>query len=393
MQNHGDTMKRTLSQKTYDYFFRKVHGGRLIYNACWEDPRIDRRLLQFDERSKVVMITSAGCNALDYLLDDPAEIHAIDVNPRQNAVLQLKLALLMRGDFEDLESAFGHGYHRAFGKLLESLWSYLPQFATDFWRSKKRYFASHGFRDSYYYHGTAGEAALLLRTWLGAKRGVRHAMYELFEAKNLDEQRDIFRRIEPSLRDRATSWIIGQPVLMTMMGVPRPQVQLIAKSTFGGLATYVREKVKHVLTEVLSSENYFWRVYLHGHYTKSCCPNYLKEENHKVLKERAERVRTYDTTLAGFLKHNPGEYTHFILLDHQDWMAYHARVALKEEWELILQNSIPGTKVLMRSAGSNAAFLPSLATKALHFFPQLTDSLHPQDRVGTYGSTHLAEVL
>ena len=39
------------------------------------------------------MLTSAGCNALDYLLDGPAEIHAVDVNFRQNALLELKAAV------------------------------------------------------------------------------------------------------------------------------------------------------------------------------------------------------------------------------------------------------------------------------------------------------------
>ncbi|MDA0974378.1 MAG: DUF3419 family protein, partial [Planctomycetota bacterium] len=89
--------------------FSKVHGGALIYNCCWEDPRIDRALLGLDRDSRVVMITSAGCNALDNLLDDPAEIHAIDVNHRQNAVLELKLALLRAGSHEDLFELFGNG--------------------------------------------------------------------------------------------------------------------------------------------------------------------------------------------------------------------------------------------------------------------------------------------
>jgi len=35
-------------------------------------------------------LTSAGCNVLEYLLDSPAEIHAVDVNPRQNALLHLQ---------------------------------------------------------------------------------------------------------------------------------------------------------------------------------------------------------------------------------------------------------------------------------------------------------------
>ena len=87
------TPTRSLFKATHDLVFHHVHGGQLIYNACWEDPRIDRQLLGLTSASRVVMITSAGCNALDYLLDDPAEIHAVDVNPRQNAVLELKLAL------------------------------------------------------------------------------------------------------------------------------------------------------------------------------------------------------------------------------------------------------------------------------------------------------------
>ena len=73
--------------------FSLIHENRLIYNTCWEDPRLDRELLGLSPESTVVAITSAGCNVLDYLLDGPAAIHAVDVNYRQNAVLSLKMAL------------------------------------------------------------------------------------------------------------------------------------------------------------------------------------------------------------------------------------------------------------------------------------------------------------
>ena len=79
--------------------FGTMHRHRLLYNACWEDPRLDRALFQIQPDSRVLVITSAGCNALDYLLDDPAEVVAVDVNPRQNALLELKLALIRRGDY------------------------------------------------------------------------------------------------------------------------------------------------------------------------------------------------------------------------------------------------------------------------------------------------------
>ena len=98
-----------ISHNINERVFRQIHGNSLVYNACWEDPRCDRELLKFDSRSRVVMITSAGCNALDYLLDDPAAIHCVDINPRQNALLQLKMALLQNGDHSALFEFFGDG--------------------------------------------------------------------------------------------------------------------------------------------------------------------------------------------------------------------------------------------------------------------------------------------
>jgi S-adenosylmethionine-diacylglycerol 3-amino-3-carboxypropyl transferase len=384
--------RKALVHRTHDYLFHKVHGSRLIYNACWEDPRIDRKLLGLDEKSKVVVITSAGCNALDYLLDNPAEIHAVDVNPRQNALLQLKLALIQRGDFENLFAMFGNGHHRAFGSVLESLWSYLPDYATRYWKAKRRYFNPHGLRKSFYYHGAAGEAALLLQTWMRSKVGLLRHLMDLFEARDLVEQKEIYRKIDSKLWGRFTKWLVSQPTLLTLMGVPRPQINLIARSHRDGVAGYIRDKLRHVLTEVLTADNYFWRVYLHGSYTKSCCPNYLKEENYPALMKNAERIRTYDTTLTRFLQQTPSEYTHFVLLDHQDWMAHHAPDKLEEEWTQILENSASGAKILMRSAGPDVGFLPRLAKQALRFFPQITEALHVNDRVGTYGATHLAMV-
>lgn len=41
-----------------------MHLKNLVYNTCWEDPRLDREAMQLQPDDEVVMITSAGCNAL-----------------------------------------------------------------------------------------------------------------------------------------------------------------------------------------------------------------------------------------------------------------------------------------------------------------------------------------
>ena len=59
---------------------------------------------------------------------------------------------------------------------------------------------------------------------------------------------------------------------------------------------------------------------------------------------------------------------------------------------LILENSLPGTCILMRSASPAIDFIPDFAMKRLQLNTPFTDRLHQKDRVGTHGCTLLAHV-
>ncbi|HCN31465.1 MAG TPA: DUF3419 domain-containing protein [Verrucomicrobiales bacterium] len=374
-----------------DVIFNRVHGGNLVYNTCWEDPRPDLEMLDLRADSRLVMITSAGCNALDYLLAAPARIHAVDMNPRQNALLQLKLAMIQRGDFEDFFALFGRGAHPRFREILADL--DLPPYAARYWRAKHYYFQSTPLNPSFYYRGTAGQMAwITLQSFTRGSRKVRGYIHALLETGTLEEQRRLYDEVKPDLWSGLVSWLLRQPVSMTMLGVPRAQVRLIEANFPGGILGYIRQKLEHVLTETLFLDNYFWRVYLTGSYTRECCPRYLREEHLPSLRERAERVVTHSTTVANFLREHPGAYTHFVLLDHQDWLAAHRPQALEEEWRLILENSRPGTRILMRSASPVIDFIPPFARERLRLDEATADRLHLLDRAGTYGRTLLADV-
>ncbi len=386
--------KRGLLKAAHDLAFRRIHGSNLVYNAAWEDPRIDRQLLKLDASSEVVMITSAGCNVLDYLLDGPAAIHTIDVNHRQNALLELKLALLRKGDFPELFEMFGIGSHPKYGAIYQSVRAELSPTAQAFWDKRITFFDPTSLKRSFYYHGTSGIAAWVMGGALfRARANIKNIALCLLDATSLEQQREIYALLEPEIWTALSNWLTRQPALMALLGVPRPQIHLIERSHPGGLTGYVKDKLRHVMTELPASENYFWRVYITGSYTLDCCPNYLKHENIAALGSRADHVHPHSCTVAQFLQQNPGKYSHYVLLDHQDWLAWHDPVALREEWDLILANSRPGTKILMRSAGLDLSFVPEEIQARLRFFPEVTDSLHPTDRVGTYGSLHFAEVL
>src|SRR6516165_5411203 len=104
-------MARTTSakEKLNTRIFKAVHRRNLIYNTCWEDPALDRVALNLGSDDRVLVITSAGCNALDYLLAGAGEVNAVDMNPIQNALLELKKAALESLDYDSFFSLFGKG--------------------------------------------------------------------------------------------------------------------------------------------------------------------------------------------------------------------------------------------------------------------------------------------
>lgn len=380
----------TLAARAYDAFFRNVHGSRLIYNTCWEDPRADRELLALNATSQVLMITSAGCNALDYLLDDPARVDCVDMNPRQNALLDLKLAVLKSNRPEWLFALFGDGRHEDFPKLYPELRPWLSSASQQIWDRQLHLFSPRG-RGTFYFRGASGDVAYWVRHGIRlAQTKLWREIEQLIESSTLDEQRERYARIEKRLWGPVMRWAARQPVVLTMLGVPRAQRNLIEVQYPGGMNAYIEDKLRYLLTELPIQENYFWRVYIHGRYTPECCPNYLKAENFGVLCERADRVATHTGTLAEFLKSSAVRYDRFILLDHQDWMAVHAPQALEEEWNLVIGGSAPDARVLMRSASLDIDFLPAFARSRL--LPFDSAYWHQHDRVGTYGSVLCAGV-
>ncbi len=382
------------SLKPKDWIFNKIHGNNLVYNTCWEDPRCDRQLLDLEADSQVVMITSAGCNALDYLLDQPATIHCVDVNPRQNALLDLKLAAIQSANYEDLYQLFGHGKHADIQSLYNNqLRASLSQPASqEYWDGHLHFFSGSGVRKSFYHYSTSGTFAWIAQQYMKAQRKLYNLVRQLFEAESLDRQAAIYYEIEKKLFTPFIEWWVNRHLAMCLVGVPSSQQKLFVAQYERGALGFIQKCLKRVFTEQSIHDNYFWRLYLHGRYSIDCRPAYLEKDNFELLKTQSRKIQLNTTTISQFLKSNPGQYSHFVLLDHQDWLAANNQAALEEEWELILQNSRPGARILLRSAAEEIDFFPDFVMNAVTFEQEKTRATHQQDRVGTYASVYLGIV-
>ena len=80
---------------------RLITENNLFKGARLLNPQQTRQALMLRPDDVMLVITSAGCNVLDYAIDGPARIHAVDANPRQTALLELKLAGIRHLGFDD----------------------------------------------------------------------------------------------------------------------------------------------------------------------------------------------------------------------------------------------------------------------------------------------------
>ncbi|WP_404310654.1 DUF3419 family protein [Neorhodopirellula lusitana] len=385
--------------------FRAIHSRNLVYNTCWEDPRLDRQALRLHSNDRVVMITSAGCNALDYALDGPKSIDCVDMNPLQNALLELKMAGIRELDYEDFFAAFGTGWHPDWNHLYDSrLRPQLTPQVRESWDSRRYFFDGSARRGTFYFHGTSGLFAWWINHYLD-RVGLREAVRDLVAAPDVETQRAIFaeQRVEKRLWRMPIRWALRRDTTMAMLGVPRSQRLQIDRTYTGGIESFVRDRVQAVLTNLALADNYFWRVYLTGAYSQDCCPEYLKRDNFELLKGGlVDRVHCHTQTMEGFLTEQEKSFDRFVLLDHMDWMAERAPEALAQEWQAIVDHAGSDARILWRSAGPEVGFVNPIEVRhgggihrlgdLLSYRFDLAQRLHQLDRVNTYGSFHIADL-
>lgn len=375
------------------WLFGAVHGRQLVYNQCWEDPALDREALRLTPGERVLVITSAGCNALDYALTG-ALVTAVDVNPRQNHLLELKRAGIRELDFDGFFGLFGRGGSAAARDLYARLRPALPPASREYWDSEIRLFEPSRARGgSFYYAGSAGLFAHSVVRWIRGGARLWSQIERLLGATSLDEQLGIYHgELRHRLLRDSFLGLLGTRTVLSLVGVPDPQRRMIAGSP-GGLTAFLRGCLDRVMAVELLSRNYFWSVYLNGAYTPGSCPAYLEPASFARLKAGlVDHVESFTGTVTECVRRPGARFDAFVLLDHLDWLAGRPRL-LEEEWTGVFGAASPRARVIFRSGGNDASFLPLSVLRRLRFELELARRLHQRDRVGTYGSFHIASLV
>lgn len=351
-----------------------------IYAFTWEDSRVDQRLLQLNSDDVILAITSAGDNILSYALEKPKRIHAVDLNPNQNHLLELKVASFTALTYADHWKLFGIGKHDDFRSLLLSKLSpHLSSRAFQYWLNHTHVFTSPS-NSGLYMTGGSRHGIRTVR-WLFAILGLTREVQRLVNAKTLNEQREIWQsRIRGVLLSRIFAYlVIGQECfLWAALGVPQNQLRMLqadfnASKSLPGASVVVPngkeaqqdragkavwEYMVNTLDPVVENtligdDNSYYLVCLQGRYTRRCHPTYLTPKAHIKLARSAAfdglRIHT-DEIREVLARLTPGTLTVAVVMDSMDWFDPGATAA-REQIAALNRALRSGGRVLLRSAG------------------------------------------
>ncbi|KAF2115984.1 hypothetical protein BDV96DRAFT_492393 [Lophiotrema nucula] len=346
----------------------KRFNDSYIYAFTWEDDRADARLLKVKADDVILAITSAGDNILSFALESPRRIHAVDLNPNQNHLLELKVAAFTALGYSDVWKLFGEGRHAEFRDLLiNKLSPHMSSLAFQYWLQAGPSVLSSS--KGLYYSGGSGNA-LTLVGWLFRVLALTAEVKKLCSAQTLNEQREIWNRsIKSVLHSKILTWtIIGnEKWLWKALGVPPAQRNMIEadysrqddvgdERNRSGHAVYeyVLNTFEPVVsTTLLSTSNHYYLLTLLGHYTPTSHPTYLSPKSHiKLSKPHAFnglRIHT-DEISEVIARMRPGTLTIVIVMDSMDWFPPEGRQAMRQIRSLNRALKVKG-RVMLRSAG------------------------------------------
>jgi S-adenosylmethionine-diacylglycerol 3-amino-3-carboxypropyl transferase len=378
-----------LHERAFTFAFRG-----LVYPQIWEDPQVDLEALQLSPRSRIVTIASGGCNVMSYLIGNPGQIVAVDLNATHVALNKLKLAAFTHlPDHASFLQFFGAADTSANVEAYDRyLRRHLDGATLAYWEGTDLLGRRRITRFARRFHRFG-----LLGRFIGAG----HLLARLYgkdprkmlTARSREEQIRIFRTELAPLFDRPfVRRLLGHRMSLYGLGIPPAQYVSLSDGA-PTAADVVRARLEKLACGFDLVDNYFaWQAFNRAYAPdgRGPLPPYLQADNFPAIRDRAHRVRVELTSLTEYLIRQPAaSLDRYVLLDAQDWMSDKDLTGL---WEQITRTARPGARVIFRTA-AEASVLPGRLPDGLlaqwRYEAEQSKALAARDRSAIYGGFHL----
>jgi S-adenosylmethionine-diacylglycerol 3-amino-3-carboxypropyl transferase len=309
----------------------------LNYSSAHEDGRSELTALAGGGQERTVCITGSGARPLDLLLGDFAQIVAVDCNPAQNALLELKIAALR--ELEDGEFMAFIGVRPARNRL-----DFYRRVRGDLGEAARSYWDRH---HSQLESGViyCGRWERVLRLFAASFGRFRQRQRErLFACASVPEQAAYWQEHWEGpvwtgfLRCIFQRWF--------WVGIVRePGVRLIAKDV--DVVGYIRGCFARAAGRVLFRDSpWAWLMFFGRYDPASALPLHLQSRHWGRLRARSARIEIVTDHLTAWLQRQPDRSIgSFSLSDVSSYATISDHLEL---WHQVLRTAEPAARVCER---------------------------------------------
>ncbi|MHA1190771.1 MAG: DUF3419 family protein [Promethearchaeota archaeon] len=372
--------------KTKQSYFSKLSNmNKIDFYACWDDFQLIQRALKINSEDIVFLVTSGGCNILNSLLYNPKKILAVDYNPYQNYLLELKITAIKNLNYSEFLQFMGVTSSNSRAKRYAMIKEKLSKNAREFWDSNS-FVVKKGILNV----GEQNVKSLgkILRFLKGEK-----TIENFFSCKTIDEQTNYFYEHiygfpwKLLLNCWYNNYISKLTLcLVALHEIPYKRERLSRYYGYIQKISYPKDhlkKIEHIFTKISIENNYFASLMLLSRYIhEDCYPPYLKRENYNILKKNVDRVELKTASVYEVLKELPNDsITKFSISNIFDWVG-------DDEFKRHLNQIIRVGKnkgKIFYSATRNDRGIPK-NIKEIHSKKQVAFQLLEEDRTTMYSN-------
>jgi S-adenosylmethionine-diacylglycerol 3-amino-3-carboxypropyl transferase len=346
-----------------------------MFTQSWEDPACDLAALRPQPADTILAITSGGDNVLGFLLADPARIIAVDINPLQTYLFELKRAAFRRLEHAEMLALLGVRPRPAAQQLYVRLREDLSPAAVAFWDAHRSWLDQ-----GLLVQGGFERYFAMLRSLLGLTVG-RRRLERLFTLPPA-EQREFYRHEWNTLRWR----------LMVRVACSRRVLGRRLDSSWfrhADVASFGRHfagLAEHAVADLPARSNYFLAQILLGRYLdEDLVPEYLQAGNFHTIRQRLERVTPVTADIAVALESLAPQSVDCFALSNV--FEYGPRALFERACAALLRAAKPGARLVLRNllAPRRLADFPAFEVDA-----ELSGRLRAADRGFIYAGFEAA---
>ena len=318
----------------------QIEFPELLFGMSWEDPASDRLALQIQPGESVVTIGSGGCNTLALLLEDPGGIFAVDINPCQSHLLELKRAAIRRLDFDDLHAFLGLKQTKNRADMFQSLASALSAPALAYWRSRPS-----AIEGGVVYQGRYERFLRHFRRLLRLTQGTKR-IEGLFKCQSLEDQRCYFDRVWNTVQWRTLFQLLFNKHVLARRGLSADYFHFDDGSA--SFADSFFQRSRRAIRHIPIATNYFLAQYLLGWYTSpDSAPAYLQKESFPIIRQRLNRIEIITGDLKVWLAGRPANSIDRVSLSNICELMNTGETA--RTFEQVARTARPGARICFRN--------------------------------------------